>query len=310
MKTALHKKQINFNFQNIWKCKELYFLLAPAVLYIAIFNYIPMYGIVIAFKDFTPLSGISGSQWVGLKHFVRFISAPSFWSILRNTLTLSLYSLAAGFPLPIILALALNYTGNKGYKKFVQTVTYAPHFLSVVIVCSLCFMFLSPRMGVVNNLRALMGLDKIFYMAEPSCFKHIYVWSGIWQTCGWSSIIYMAALAGVDESIHESAVLDGATRLQRIWNIDLPCILPTIVTLLILNAGAIMNVGFEKTFLLQNSLNSSSSEIISTFVYKRGLQGGEYSFSTAVNLFNSLVNLILLVTVNYISRRIAEVSLW
>lgn len=297
-------------WQKFWKYRQLYVLLLPALLYILIFHYQPMYGVIIAFKKFTPLAGIWGSPWVGLEHFERFMTSPSFLNILKNTLTLSVYSLVAGFPLPIVLALALHYTKNLKFKKFVQTVTYAPHFLSTVIICSMIIMFLSPRSGIINSLLELFGFERVFFMSIPSAFKHIYVWSGVWQGCGWSSIIYMAALAGIDTSIHESAMLDGASKLQRIWHIDLPGILPTIVTLLILNTGSLMNTGFEKIFLLQNSLNASASEVISTFVYKRGILGGEFSFSTAVGLFNSIVNLILMCSVNLISKKVTEVGLW
>lgn len=294
----------------VWKNRQLYVLLLPAILYVLIFNYQPMYGVIIAFKNFTPLAGIWGSKWVGFEHFERFMTSPSFVSILKNTLTLSVYSLVAGFPLPILLALALHYTKNRGFKKFVQTVTYAPHFLSTVIICSMIIMFLSPRSGIINSLLAALGLERVFFMSSPEMFKHIHVWSGVWQGCGWSSIIYMAALAGIDTSIHESAMIDGASKLQRVWHIDLPGILPTIITLLILNTGSIMNTGFEKIFLLQNSLNASASEVISTFVYKRGILGGEFSFSTAVGLFNSIVNLILMCSVNFISKKVTEVGLW
>ncbi len=282
----------------------------PALIYIAIFCYQPMYGVLIAFKNFSPLDGIWGSQWVGLRHFSRFISSPVFFDVLKNTLTLSIYSLLAGFPIPILLAFALHYTQNKYFKKVVQTITYAPHFLSVVVICSLCLILFSPRTGIVNVLIERMGYERIFFMAKPEYFKHIYVWSGIWQNCGWNSIIYMAALAGVDQSIHESAVIDGANQMQRMWYIDFMGILPTVVILLILNTGSIMSVGYEKVLLLQNSLNADASEIISTYVYKKGIVSGEYSFSAAVGLFNSVVNFILLTTVNSISRKINDVSLW
>lgn len=289
---------------------QLYVLLLPAVLYTFIFCYIPMGGIVIAFKNFTPVAGIWKSPWVGLMHFQRFVQSPMFLSILKNTLSISIYSLVAGFPLPIVLALALHYTKNKAFKKTMQTLTYAPHFLSVVIVAGICLSFLSPRTGIINHFIQLTGHDPIFFMAEPKYFKHIYVWSGIWQNCGWSSIIYIATLAGVDQSMHESAVIDGASKLQRIWFIDLPSILPTIITLLILNAGSIMSVGYEKVLLLQNSLNQEASEVISTYVYRKGLVGGEYSFSTAVGLFNSVINFMLIAMVNFVSKKVSEVSLW
>ncbi|MBQ4110327.1 MAG: sugar ABC transporter permease [Clostridia bacterium] len=297
-------------WKKILEYKQLYFLLLPAVIYIAIFCYQPMYGLVMAFKNFSPLDGIWGSPWAGLNHFQRFVTSPVFFDILKNTLTLSIYSLVAGFPLPIVLAFALHYTRNKYFKKTVQTITYAPHFLSVVVICSLCLILFSPRTGIVNTAIEKLGNERIFFMAEPKYFKHIYVWSGIWQNCGWNSIIYMAALAGIDQSIHESAMIDGANQLQRMWYIDFMGILPTIVVLLILNTGSIMSVGYEKVLLLQNSLNAEASEVISTYVYKKGVVGGEYSFSTAVGLFNSLINFILLFSVNMISRKLNDVSLW
>lgn len=282
----------------------------PALIYIAIFCYQPMYGVLIAFKNFSPLDGIWGSPWVGLSHFERFISSPMFLNVLKNTLTISIYSLLAGFPIPILLAFALHYTQNKYFKKVVQTVTYAPHFLSVVVICSLCLILFSPRTGIINVFIEKLGNERIFFMAQPEHFKHIYVWSGIWQNCGWNSIIYMAALAGIDQSIHESAVIDGANQMQRMWYIDFMGILTTVVVLLILNTGSIMSVGYEKVLLLQNSLNADASEVISTYVYKKGVVCGEYSFSAAVGLFNSIINFILLTTVNYISRKVNDVSLW
>ncbi len=304
---VVHRKA---TLKKAWGYRQMYLLLLPALLYVLIFNYQPMYGVIIAFKKFSPLKGIWGSPWVGLEHFQRYVESPMFLQILKNTLSLSVYNLVAGFPLPIVLALALHYTNNQKFKRFVQTVTYAPHFLSTVIVCSMIIMFLSPRSGIINSLLEALGFERVFFMSIPSAFKHIYVWSGIWQGIGWSSIIYMAALAGIDSSIHESAMLDGASRLQRIWHIDIPGILPTIVTLLILNTGSLMGSSFEKIYLLQNSLNQSASEVIATFVYKRGILGGEFSFSTAVGLFNSIINLILMSSVNFISKKVTEVGLW
>lgn len=304
------EKAKNLRLKRVIEYRQLYILLLPAVLYTFIFCYIPMGGIIIAFKNFTPVAGILGSKWVGLEHFERFVQSPMFLDILKNTLTISIYSLVAGFPLPIALALALHYTRNKRFKKTVQTLTYAPHFLSVVIVAGICLSFLSPRTGIINFFIQLFGHEPVFFMAEPKYFKHIYVWSGIWQNCGWNSIIYIAALAGVDQSMHESALIDGATKLKRIWYIDLPSILPTIITLLILNAGSVMSVGYEKVLLLQNSLNQEASEVISTYVYRKGLVSGEYSFSTAVGLFNSVINFILIAIVNLISKKVSEVSLW
>jgi len=291
---------------------QLYLLLFPVILYLIIFAYGPMAGIVIAFEDFKPYKGIFGSNWVGMKHFIRFFAMNKFKLALKNTVTISLYSLIAGFPLPIILALLLNTCPYMRLKKTVQTVTYAPHFISMVVIVGMLRVFFSPTTGIVGNLLRSLGLlnGSLMVLTSPSAFPHLYVWSGVWQGMGWSSIIYLGALTGVDPSQHESAVIDGANKLQRIIHIDLPAITPTIVVLLIMNSGSIMNVGFEKVFLLQNSLNLSAAETISTYVYKVGIQDSQYSFSTAINLFNSIINFALLVIVNSISRALGETALW
>lgn len=291
---------------------QLYVLLLPVILYLLIFAYGPMAGIVIAFKDFKPYKGIFGSDWVGLKHFIRFFGLNKFRLALKNTITVSLYSLIAGFPLPIVLALLLNSCPYMKLKKTVQTVTYAPHFISVVVIVGMLRVFFSPTTGIIGNIMRSAGLldGGLMVLTAPSAFPHLYVWSGVWQGMGWSSIIYLGALTGVDPSQHESAVIDGANKLQRILHIDLPAITPTIVVLLIMNCGSIMNVGFEKVFLLQNSLNLSASETISTYVYKVGIQDSQYSFSTAINLFNSVINFALLVIVNTVSRALGETALW
>lgn len=291
---------------------QLYLLLFPVILYLVIFAYGPMAGIVIAFEDFKPYKGITGSTWVGMKHFIRFFAMNKFKLALKNTITISLYSLIAGFPLPIVLALLLNTCPYMRLKKTVQTVTYAPHFISMVVIVGMLRVFFSPTTGIVGNLLRSLGLldGSLMVLTSPAAFPHLYVWSGVWQGMGWSSIIYLGALTGVDPSQHESAVIDGANKLQRIIHIDLPAITPTIVVLLIMNSGSIMNVGFEKVFLLQNSLNLSAAETISTYVYKVGIQDSQYSFSTAINLFNSIINFALLVIVNSISRALGETALW
>jgi putative aldouronate transport system permease protein len=289
---------------------QLYLFILPTLVYFLIFHYMPMYGMIIAFKSFSPNLGYWGSPWVGLDNFERFFSSPQFWSLIRNTLLLSIYTLAAGFPLPIILAIALHYVPSKPFKKVVQTATYAPHFISVVVIVGMTTMFLSPRTGIVNHLLGMFGAKPIFFMSDPDMFQSIYVWSGVWQSAGWNSIIYLAALSTVDTSLHESAKIDGAGIMKRIWHIDIKGILPTIIILLIMNTGHIMTVGFEKAFLMQNALNLSSSEIISTYVYKVGIIGGQFSFSTAVGLFNSVVNFILLLFVNKAAKKFSETSLW
>ncbi|AEE97141.1 MAG: putative aldouronate transport system permease protein [Clostridiales bacterium] len=289
---------------------DLYIMLIPAILYFLIFHYLPMYGVQLAFKDFVATKGIWGSPWVGFKHFERFFNGYNFGRLMANTLGISLYSLAVGFPIPIILAIMMNELRNGVIKNTVQTITYAPHFLSTVVVAGMIISFLSPSNGIVNKLIVALGGQPIYFMIEPAWFKTIYVLSDVWQHMGWNSIIYMAALAGIDPELHEAAIVDGASRMKRIWHIDLPGIMPTVVILLILNVGSIMNVGFEKVFLLQNNLNMPASDVISTYVYRMGILGAQYSFSTAVGLFNSVINFILLIIVNTISRRVNDVSLW
>lgn len=298
--------------KRILESYELYMFLLPAILLLIIFNYMPMYGILIAFKDFKPSLGIMGSSWAGLKYFERFFSLPMFQVILKNTLVLSFYTLLAGFPLPILLALTLNSTPNERLKKVVQTITYAPHFISIVIIVGMINIFFSPSAGIVRNLLHLAGLmeGNLEVLMNSSSFPHLYVWSGVWQSVGWNSIIYLSALSGVDPSLHEAAIVDGASKLQRVRHIDFPSVLPTIVILLILNSGSIMNVGFEKVFLMQNAFNLSSSEVINTYVYKIGIKEAQYSLSSAIGLFNSGVNFIMIMLVNRISRRLGQDSLW
>jgi putative aldouronate transport system permease protein len=294
----------------IVKDYQLYLLALPAVLYFFIFHYVPMYGIQIAFKNFMPVKGIWGSPWVEFKQFQRFFSSYQFWQLIKNTIGLSFYDLIAGFPVPIILALLINQTRNKKFKKVVQTVTYAPHFISVVVLVGMVSIFLSPRNGLINNIIRIFGGQPIFFMGEPGMFKSLFVLSGIWQNAGWGTIIYLAALAGVSPELYEAAKVDGATKLQIIRHVDIPGIIPTAVTLLIMNAGHIMSVGFQKVYLMQNPLNLMSSEIISTYVYKVGLIQSQYSYSAAIGLFNSVINLILLISVNKISKKLSETSLW
>ncbi|GGD82894.1 ABC transporter permease [Paenibacillus nasutitermitis] len=289
---------------------DLYMLLLPVVAYYFIFHYIPMYGVQIAFKEFIASKGITGSPWVGFAHFQRFFDSYYFWRLIRNTLGIGIYELIVGFPVPIILALLINEVKAKWFKKTIQTVTYAPHFLSTVVLVGMLMIFLSPKHGIVNLFMGWLGGDSISFLTEASWFKTIYVFSGVWQQMGWSSIIYLAALTGIDPQLHEAAKVDGASRLARIWHINLPGILPTIVILLIMNVGSILGVGFEKVFLMQNSLNMESSDVISTYVYRSGILEAQYSFSAAVGLFNSVVNFIMLVTVNYIARKAGETSLW
>lgn len=296
---------------NYWKENyDLYLLLIPAIAVTVLFSYWPIYGVQIAFRDFSPKLGFWNSPWVGMKHFARFFNSPYFSQVIGNTLGLSLYALIAGFPIPILLALMLNAVPSKKYSKLVQSVTYAPNFISTVVICGMLLLFLSPRAGMINNLLSMVGLGRSNFMAKPENFQHIYVWSGIWQTAGWGSVIYFAALAGISPELHEAAKIDGASKLQRILHVDIPGILPTITILLILNFGSLMSVGFEKVLLLQNDQNLNASEVIASYVYKVGLKNNDVSFSTAIGLFNSLVNMVLLVAVNFLSGKLSETSLW
>ena len=288
----------------------LYLFLLPAVVYFIVFHYAPLYGIQIAFKEFDPVLGISGSPWVGMKYFNRFFSSPRFSQILTNTVALSLYGLIAGFPAPILLALMLNYTPNVRLRRFAQTVTYAPHFISTVVIVGMLSAFMSPTSGFINTLIKMMGGEPIYFFGKAEYFRHIYVWSDVWQSCGWGSIIYLAALTSVNPELHESAIIDGANKFQRILHIDLPTIMPTTVIMLILSAGNIMNVGFEKTYLMQNSLNLATSEVISTYTYKVGLMQAQYEYSTAIGLFNNVVNFIIVLIVNRVSKLVSGNSLW
>lgn len=293
----------------MWKYRQFYLLLLPALIYVLIFNYGPMYGIQIAFKNYKGTLGILDSPWVGFKHFKDFFSGYYFGTLLKNTLILSVYNLAVGFPIPIIVALILNETGPK-LKKSAQTILYAPHFISMVVLCGMIVTVFSKESGVVNTILEALGMERVYFMGEPGAFRHLYVWSGVWQQMGWNAIIYIAALSSVDPSLHEAASIDGATRMQRIIHINIPTIMPTIIITLIMAVGNIASVGYEKAYLLQTSLNVDVSEIISTYVYKRGIVDANYSFSTAVGLFNNLINIAMLCIANTVSRKVSETSLF
>lgn len=287
----------------------LYLLLLPAVIIIAVFKYAPMYGIQIAFRNFNFVDGITGSEWVGLKWFKYFINSPQFGKIIKNTLTISLYSLAT-FCVPIIFALMLHNIVSNKFKKLAQTITYLPHFISMVVVVGMIYTFTSYNSGWINTVIEALGGERINFMAEPAYYPHLYVWTGVWQNVGWNSIIYLAALTNVSPELHEAATIDGASKLQRIINIDLPAIAPTIVVMLILRCGSIMTVGFDKSYLMQNDMNIGVSEVLSTYSYQMGMIDGRYSFSTAVSLFNNGINFVLLTVVNWISKRVSGSSLW
>lgn len=311
MKSAQSVRRTLHGIASNW---VLYVFVLPAVAYYIIFHYIPIYGIQIAFQDYRIGDAFGASQWVGLKHFLRFFQSAWFGTVMRNTLSLSLLSLAF-FPMSIILALLLNEVQNMRFRKMVQTVTYAPHFISMVVLCGAVTMFLSPSTGLIgmaiNAVRGAAGKESINLLSVGSAFKWIYVLSGVWQGTGWSSIIYFAALSGVDPQLLEAAEVDGANKLQRMIHINLPVLVPTIIIMLILQCGSLLNVGYEKVYLLQNDTILQSSEVISTYVYRAGLKGGQYSYSTAISLFNSCINAVLLVTVNAISRKLdSSSSLW
>ncbi|HHY22695.1 MAG TPA: sugar ABC transporter permease [Clostridiaceae bacterium] len=313
--------QANFKFTNtgakfkeklkvdLRRNKYIYLMLLPVVAYYIIFCYQPMYGVTIAFKNYVPNKGILGSEWVGFKHFINFFESRYFLRILKNTLVLSVYSIIFSFPIPIIFALLLNELRSTKVKKTIQTITYLPHFISLVIVCGMLIDFTSST-GLFNRVSSLLGKDATLFMMEPKYYRTIYIGSGIWQNFGWGSIIYIAAIAGVDQELYEASYIDGAGRLRQVFSVTIPGILPTIIIMLILRVGSIMSIGYEKTLLLYNSLTMDVADIISTFVYRKGLLEANYSYSAAVGLFNNVINCSMLVIVNKISRTLTENSLW
>lgn len=295
--------------RGIKKSIPLYLLLLPSALLLFCFAYTPMYGLVLAFKNYSPALGIMGSPWVGMKNFEQYFHSYQFVLTLKNTLTLSVYGILVGFPLPIILALMCNQIRNQRFKKVFQVTTYLPHFISTMVMCGLILIFLSPSSGLIANTFRLFGIEIPNLMASTSAFKHVYVWSDVWQHLGWDSIIFLAALSAIDPTFYEAATIDGASTMQKIRYIDLPLIMSTAVVLLILRAGSILGVGFEKVFLLQNTQNAVASEIISTYVYKIGMRSFQYSLSTAIGMFNTVVNLIVLLSVNWIAKKTSDTSL-
>lgn len=298
------KKKLNKVTRN-W---VLYLFLLPTLIYLLIFHYWPMYGVQIAFRNFKPTKGIWGSPWVGMKNFDKFFHSYMFKDLLTNTIVLSVYQIVASFAFPILLALLLNYCVSNKLRKVTQMVTYAPHFISTVVLVGMLNVFLSES-GIINQLLNLLGLRSVPFLSDAGMFRHIYVWSHIWQRTGYNSVIYIAALAGVNPELHEAAIVDGANKLQRILHIDLPAILPTAIILLIMSTGNMLSLGFEKVYLMQNDLNLGVSEIISTYVYKIGLLNAQYSYSTAIGLFNNVINLVVLLTVNKIADKVSGTSL-
>lgn len=290
--------------------RVLYWFVLPGLVFYAVFKYYPIFGSQIAFRDYSPWLGFTGSEWVGLKNFERFFNSPDCWRIIRNTLEINILNLALGFPFPIILALMINQLSGSKFKRIVQTVTYAPYFISMVVLVGMMYSMFSPFGGVVNVVIRALGGKEIFLMGTPKYYIWVYVLSNIWQTSGYSAIVYIAALSSVSPDLHESAVIDGAGVMKRILHIDLPCISSTIVTMLILAAGQMLTIGFEKSYLMQNSINMEVSEVLSTYTYKKGLINGDFSYATAVELFQCAINFVILLIVNRISKRINGASLW
>lgn len=288
----------------IWEYRQMYLLLLIPVVLTLVYKYYPMYGIQMAFRNFKPSRGILGSEWVGLEWFVRFFEAPNCWRMIKNTVLLSVFSLLWSFPVPIIIALALNQMRFRRYRRVVQTVIYAPHFISTMVICGMLKIFLSPSGGLIN----LLFGTSIDFLTESSMFRTIYIASGIWQDAGWGTIIYLATLSGVDPCLYEAAKIDGASMFQRIWNIDVPSLMPMAILQLIMAAGGIMNVGFEKVWLLQTELNKATSDVIAVYVYQQGIESAKYSYSTAIGLFNTAVNIVLLLIVNRIASKASDVS--
>lgn len=301
--TQLQKRKIKINI-------PLYVLLFPSIILLIMFAYIPMLGLVIAFKDYSPANGILNSPWAGFKYFTQFFNSVQFGTTMMNTLKISIYSILVGFPLPILLALLCNQLRAGKFKKVFQVTTYLPHFISTMVMCGMIILFLSPNSGLIANIFKSLGWTMPNLLSKPESFAGVYVWSDVWQHIGWDSIIYLAALSAIDPTYYEAATMDGASRMQKILNIDLPLLLPTAMILLILRAGSLLSIGFEKVLLLQNPLNLAGSEVISTYVYKVGMQNFQYSYSTAIGLFNTVVNLIILLSVNWFSKRYTKTGLF
>ena len=294
----------------IWRNRGLYILLIPMLIYFILFNVLPIWGLQIAFRDFKPVLGITGSPWVGLKYIKKFVTSYSFWTLLRNTLVLSVYCLVICLPLAMFLAIVLKYLPMKRTSRFIQVASYAPHFISMVVLVGMLKTFLMPGSGVVNVILAKLGKNTIDFMGNPNYFPHLYAWTKVWSHLGFNAIIFIAGLTSVSEDLHEAAIVDGADKMQRIWNIDIPSIMPMMIILMIMEAGNLLNVGFEKAFLMQTASNLGVSEIISTYTYKMGLLSTQYSYASAIGLFNNVINCIILVIVNKVAQKTTESSLW
>ncbi len=305
----MKKKWVNLK-KNIKRDKALLLIILPVVIHYLVFFYYPMYGNIIAFKNYSPTKGILGSDWVGFTYFIRFFQSPYFFRVLKNTVLISVYSILWGFPIPIIFALMTNDLGADMYKRVVQAVSYIPYFISTVIICGMIVNFLSPSNGIINVIIRFFGGEAINFLMEPGWFKTVFISSGIWQGFGWAAIIYLAALSGVSQELYEAAKIDGATRFQRVLHISIPSIMPTIVVTFILQIGTLMSVGYEKIILLYNPVTLEAADVISSYTYRTGLVEGNYSFASAVGLFNSAINLILVIIANRLSKKVSEVSLW
>ena len=299
-------------FSDFKKNYQLYLLILIPLIWIIVFSYVPMYGAQIAFRKYNPMDGILGSEWIGFENFIRFFKSPQFDDLLKNTLSITIYSQIISIPFPIILAIGLNYCRSSRFKKAVQMITYLPHFLSTVIIISLINMMFGYSTGLANNISEILFDTRINYLGTASAFPHLYVWSGVWQSVGWSSILYVSALAGVDLGLRQAAKIDGASQWKRVWHIDIPCILPTIAIMIIMSMGSLLTVGFDKTFLMQNSANLEVSEVLSTFIYKRGIGAAipDYSYPSAIGLFSSIVTFVLVMISNRLSNKMSGYGLW
>lgn len=296
--------------RDVKRDRILYFLLIPFLLWFLVFKYLPMWGIQIAFKDFSVFKGIQGSDWVGLEHFIEFVSNEYFLRVFRNTVVISLYGLLICFPAQIILAIMISEVSHEGFKKTVQTLTYLPHFVSVVVVAGIVTTILSPSNGLVNIILSKLGMEKIYFLTDPDYFRGIYTTMNLWKETGFASIVFIAAIAGIDVQLYEAAKMDGANKLRQIMNVTIPGILPTIVVMLIMKIGNLLSVGYESIILLYQPATYEKADVISTYVYRSGLVDGRYDFATAVGLFNSIVALVLVIAANKISKKITQTSLW
>ena len=306
----MHKSRAARLWRRIWAAKYLYLMFLPVFLYYVIFRYAPMLGLSIAFKEYNAFLGFDRSPWVGFKFFRQFFNSIYLWRLVRNTLLINLYDLVFNFPAAIILALLLNEVQNRRFKKVTQTITYLPYFVSSVVIASMVVQFLSPSSGIVNNLIAALGGERQYFMTQPEAFRGIYTLMNLWKNIGWNSIIFLAAISGINGELYEACMVDGGGYIRRMWHITLPGIAGTIVVLIIMRLGHVMDAGYETILLLQNNANLETSDVIGTYVYRRGLKGGEYSYATAVGMFQSVIGFAMVIFANWLSRRYSETSLW